>query len=210
MKAFAVMGPSRTIMIGSFSPLFVGVMSYFAFGQTISAGKFLSIIFLIACILIFALENFKKTARWDFKIMLIALLGVFTDGVGVIISRTAFNLSGLGTMEANAYRCLGAALSFIIISRFIKVQFFTKLKRLSRRALLTICGGTFVGTCLCLTFYLAAIKTGHLATMSAMTATGVIFAAMFECILQKKWPSKYLLTAFIFFLCAIYILFAAG
>ena len=210
LKSFSVIGTSRTIMLSAFSPLFVGVMSYFAFGQTVNKTKLLSIIFLIICVLIFSLENYRKTSRWDFKIMLIALLGVFLDGVGVVISRTAFNISALGTMEANVYRCLGAALSFLIITRVFKIQFFTRLKKLSKRALVTLCAGTFVGSYLCLTFYLAAIKTGHLATVAAMITTGVIFAAFFECLIQKKWPSKYLLAAFAFFLCAIYILFATG
>jgi drug/metabolite transporter (DMT)-like permease len=210
LKSFSVIGPSRTIMISAFAPIFVGIMSFFAFGQTLDSSKFISIIFLIACVFIFALENYRQTSKWNFKIMLIALLGVFLDGVGVIISRTAFNASSLGLMEANVYRCLGAVISFLIITRLFKVDFFGHLRQFSKKSLLIVSGGTFVGSYLCLTFYLGAIKTGHLATVSAMVTTGVIFAAMFECLLQKKWPSKYLLGAFGFFLVAIYVLFKAG
>jgi hypothetical protein len=40
-----------------------------------------------------------------------------------------------------------------------------------------------------------------------MSCTAVIFAAAFECLLEKKRPSKYLLAAFGLFLCAIGLLF---
>lgn len=205
-KAFAVIGASRTIMIVSFETLIVGVLSYFLFGQKIDFTKLSAIIFLIACVFIFALEGYKKTSKWQWGIMLIALLGMFLDALGVIATRAAFNLSDANPLEANVYRCLGGVIAFIILARALKVRFFTKLQRLPPKGKLMITIGGFIGAYLALLFHLSALKSGHLATISAMSCTGVIFAALFESLIEKKWPSKYLLTAFLLFLCAMILL----
>ena len=136
-----------------------------------------------------------------------ALIGVFFEAAGVIITRAAFNLSNADPLQANAYRCLGAVLFFIVITRIINVRFFDKLQRLSPKAKFFITFGTLMGTYLGLLFHLCALKHGHLATISAISCTVVVFSAMFECIFTKKWPSKYLLAAFALFLCAMFILF---
>ena len=208
-KSFSVIGSSRTIIIISFETLFVGVMSYYFFGQQISSVKFLSIFFLLACVFIFALENYKKTSKWDWRIILIAIAGTILDSIGVIITRAAFNMSNAAAPEANAIRFIGAVAALAIIAPVMKARFFERLKRIPPKALLGISAGAFIGTYLCMLFYLTALKTGNLAIISAMLCTGVIFAAAFECFLERKWPSKYLLAAIGLFLCAMLILFGA-
>jgi drug/metabolite transporter (DMT)-like permease len=206
-KAFSVIGSSRTIIIVSFETILVGILSYYFFGQSISMVKLISVLFMLACVFIFALENYKKTAKWQWRIFLIACGGVFLEALGIITTRMAFNISGVSSLEANTYRCLGAVAAFIITAPFLKVRFFERLSRLSLRAKAGIFLGTVIGTYMCLLFHLSAIKTGHLATISAMSCTSVIFAAIFECLLEKKWPSKYLLAAFGLFLCAMGLIF---
>jgi len=206
-KAYSVIGSSRTMMIASFEALLIGVMSYYLFGQRVSGIKFLSIFFLIACVFIFALESYKKTSKWNWHIMLIALGGVFLDALGVIATRAAFNISDASAVEANAIRCIGGVAAFVITAPALKVRFFERAKRMPPKALLGITAGTVIGTYLGLLFHLSAIKTGHLATIAAMSCTSVIFAAFFECLIAKKWPSKYLLAAIGLFLCAMFLLF---
>ena len=206
-KSFSVIGSSRTIIIVSFETLFVGVMAYHFFGQQISGIKFLSIFFLIACVFIFALENYKKTSKWSWHIILIAIAGTFLDSLGVIATRAAFNMSNASPLEANAIRFMGAIAAFVIIAPAMKVRFFNRLGRMSRKALLGITAGAVIGSYLCMLFYLNALKTGNLAIISALLCTGVIFAAFFECLFERKWPSKYLLAAIGLFLCGMFFLF---
>ena len=205
-QAYSVIGPSRTTMISSFRILFVGVLGYFFFGQEVSPSRFVSIIFLIACIFIFALEGYRKTAKWQWGAMTMALIGMLLDSVAVITSRAAFDISAVNAVEANAYRCMGAVAGFIILARAMKINFFAKINKLSRRALFFITAGSVIGTYLGLIFYLEAIKRGNLATVSAICATGVVFTAFFECLFEKKWPSKYLMAAFCCLSCAMYFL----
>ena len=206
-KSFTGIGSSRTLIIVSFETLLVGVMGYYFFGQQISAVKFLSIFFLIACVFLFALESYKKTSKWNWQIILIALGGVVLDALGVIATRAAFNISDAAPLEANAYRCLGAVAAFAITAPVMKVRFFERINRMSSKALLGITIGAIIGTYFALLFHLTALKTGHLATIAAMSCTSVIFAAFFECLFERKLPSKYLLAAIGLFLCAMYFLF---
>ncbi|MFN8945446.1 MAG: EamA family transporter, partial [Pseudobdellovibrionaceae bacterium] len=57
-----------------------------------------------------------------------------------------------------------------------------------------------------LCFYLTAIKLGNIATLSSVAITGPLFAGLFECLHQKKWPSKEVLMATFLFICGFYIL----
>ncbi|MGB2578846.1 drug/metabolite transporter (DMT)-like permease [Elusimicrobium simillimum] len=206
LKAFADMGPGRTMMLFAFQPLILGVMSYFLFGQTVNAVKFVSIIFFIICMFVFALESYRRHGHWSLLSMLIAFGAMFMDAVGILITRYSFDGSNALPMEGNFYRTAGALVSFIIVCSIFKVNFFKKLKSMTGKQFSLAGAGCFVGTFLCLLFYLTAIKTGHLASLSSIALTGVLFAAFFECLFERKLPSKYFMVAAVFFAMGMYLL----
>lgn len=201
VKSFSLMGPGRTMLIFGFQPLVIGVISYFAFGQAVDARKFLAILFFVVCLFIFSLESFRKHGHWNVKATLYALGGVTLDGLGVLVTRYAFNSSpGIGTTEGNLYRALGALALFWALSRVRPFHFFAKLRELERHSLLWITLGSVAGTYLSLMFYLSAIRySGALAAVSGIAITGTIFASAFECLVERKAPSAYLLVSFVFF-----------
>ncbi len=209
IKSFSLMGPGRTMLLFGFQPLVIGVISYFAFGQAVDARKFLAILFFVVCLFIFSLESFRKHGHWNMKATLFALCGIVLDGLGVLLTRYVFNNSpGIGTTEGNFYRALGALLLFALLSRLKPFQFFGKIKELSRRSLLWITVGSIAGTYLSLMFYLSAIRySPALAAVSGIAITGTIFASAFECAVERKPPSAYLLVSFVFFLGGMSFLF---
>ncbi|MDD2805800.1 MAG: EamA family transporter [Elusimicrobiales bacterium] len=209
IKAFSLMGPGRTMMLFGFQPLIIGAVSYFAFGQALEAGKVYAVLFFIVCLFIFSLESFKKQGHWNARASLYALGGVALDGLGVLVTRYAFNNSpGLNTVEGNFYRALGALLLFAALSRVKPFHFLGKIKELGGRSLLWITLGSVAGTYLSLMFYLSAIRySGALAAVSGIAITGTIFASAFECLAERKLPSRYLLASFAFFLAGMAFLF---
>jgi len=209
IKAFSLMGPGRTMMLFGFQPLLIGVFSYFAFGQAVDAGKIYAIFFFIVCLFIFSLESFKKQGHWNTKASFFALAGVVLDGCGVLITRYAFNHSpGISTTEGNFYRAAGALLLFALLSRVKPFCFFEKLKTLGRANLFWLTLGSAAGTYLSLMFYLSAVRySGALAAVSGIAITGTLFASVFECLLDRKLPSAYLLVSFAFFLAGMSFLF---
>jgi drug/metabolite transporter (DMT)-like permease len=209
IKAFSLMGPGRTMMLFGFQPLIIGVVSYFAFGQAIDARKLYAILFFVVCLFIFSLESFRKQGHWNARASLFALGGVALDGVGVLITRYAFNNSpGIGTTEGNFYRACGALLLFAALSRLKPFHFVEKFKGLSRPALFWITLGSVAGTYMSLMFYLSAIRySGALAAVSGIAITGTLFASLFECLAERRLPSGYLLVSLVFFLGGMAFLF---
>jgi len=57
-------------------------------------------------------------------------------------------------------------------------------------------GGTFLS----LMLYIMAVSKGQLSVISSVSVTGPMFAEFFDCVVNKKRPTKYLLVAFVFFI----------
>jgi drug/metabolite transporter (DMT)-like permease len=207
LKAFSEMGPGRTLMLFGFQPLIIGILSYFVFGQTVDSHKFWAILFFILCLGTFSIESFKRSGHWQLKAIAIAFIGMSLDAVGVIITRYSFdNNPALSAMEGNFHRCIGAISVFVLLSFVRPFSFIKKWNQqpLKDKSLLII--GSLLGTFLSLSLYLKAMQTAHLASLSGIAITGTIFSSLFECIIERKWPSRYLILAFIFFLCGMKIL----
>lgn len=207
LRAFKTIGAARTLMIFSFQPIFIGFMSFFLFSQNITTPQVFAIFFMIACVLTLSYEKFRSSGRWEVRGPLYALAGVSLDGVGILLTRYAFDTDLKVTVfEGNFYRCLGAGLGFLVISQFIPLNLFKSLSNLPKRPRNIVLFASFTGTFLSLTLYLTALSRGHLATVTAIAGTGPIFAAVAESIWTKKWPTIYLYVAFALFGCGFYLL----
>ncbi len=207
LKAYALMGPGRTLMLYAFQPLFIGVMAYYLLGQQTEVHNVWAILFFILCLFTFSFEAFKKKGHWEIKGIALALTAIFFDGIGVLITRYAFDQNpSVSSFEGNFYRCIGAVLFFstwtLVRPIGLRKNFFSQ----DRKSKFLLMGAVFLGTFLSLALYLQAIKMANLASLSGIAITSTIFANLFECIIEKKWPSKYLLVAFLFFLMGMNIL----
>jgi len=201
LKAFAVMGPGRTLLLYGFQPLLLGVLGPAWLGQEADPRRWTAIGFFIACLAVFSVESWKRSGRWEPRALLYALSGLCLDTCGLIITRLSFDHSpGITTMEGNLYRGLGAVLFMGVVSRIRPFDFRGRWRSLRLRDRLWVSLGSFLATFLALAFYLQAVRQGHLATISAIGITGVMLAAGLECGLERRAPSKYLVAAFALFL----------
>ena len=207
LESFKLLGPGRTMVLFGFQPLIIGSLSFLVFDQSISSRKLVAVIFLILCLLTFSFEIRKNTGSWEFRNLLIAFTGILIDAVGVIIIRYAFDLNEQITgFEGNVYRCLGAITAYFCISFIKPIQFKENFVKFSFESRFFVLLGAFIGTFLSLGFHLEAVKIGHLASISAISITAVIFASLFECIWERRKPSWYLLVALFYFGIGMYIL----
>ena len=210
LAAFAQIGPSRTLMVFGFTPLLTGLMGYMFFGQEMTALKFTAIFFMLLCLFIFSLEGYKKKGSWEIKGLLFALTGVLLDASGIGLTRYGFDLSPeVLPTEGNFYRCLGAIVAFILISRFKPIKVVENFKTLTKRQKYLVLVGSLGGTFLSLWLFLSAVRIGHLASVSAIGVTGPFLAALFETIFYKEKPSKYLIAAGASFACGFFILLSS-
>jgi drug/metabolite transporter (DMT)-like permease len=210
LKAFTKLGAARTLMLFGFQPIVTGVGAYLLFGQSLNPTKFIAVFFMIACLFTMSLESYRAHKNWAIGGLVLALVGVTLDACGVLITRVAFETTHTMTpVESHFYRCLGALVGFAVMSRFKPLPLIDGFTRWDRRTRLLILAACFGGTYLSLLLYLNAVKLGHLASLAGITITGPMFATTLECLVKKKAPSRYLLTAFGFFAVGFYILIAA-
>ncbi len=208
IKAFTIIGPSRTMVLFGFQPLLMAVFGLLLFNQSISNNKLFAVIFLIGCLLCFSLERFKENKNWGLKGIFYAFIGVFLDGTGILLTRYSFdNSPDIHVFEGNFYRCLGALVAFIVLNFFYKkVNLISTFKLLNIKEKWTILFASFLGTFLSLALYLNAIKDGHLASVTAIAITGPFFSAIFEHLYFKKKPTGYFYLSFAFFIIGFYLL----
>ena len=208
LKAFTLIGPARTMVLFGFQPLLMAGFAWAFFSQEFPMQKLIAILFLMGCLFTFSLERFRANKEWGLKGIGIAFAGMFLDAVGILLTRYAFDSTeGLHAFEGNAYRCLGALVGFFVIARFIRPlrfrHFFDKLKH-SERSIILI--ASILGTYLSLGFYLQAIKTGHLASITGVSITGPMFSAIAESLYFRRKPTFLFVLAFALFLAGFYFL----
>lgn len=221
LDAFIRIGVSRTLMLYGFQPLLLGVGAALMFGQTFESHRLVAIAFLIGCLFVFSVERYRETRTWEFRGLVMAIIGVSMDSAGVLLTRFAFEHS-LQTrpLEGHFIRCIGALLAYAAIAAVIHIRRaytrsqdrtpvigllsnFLRFDLKSRGLVLLGCfGGTYLSLCL----YLTAIQIGHLASIAAISITGPMFAALLESIIQRRRPSRYLVFAFALFVCGFFIL----
>lgn len=210
LKGYEHIGPGRTMVLFGFHPMIVGLLAFVLFDQELHTRKLWGILFFIGCLLSFSYETFRQKGKWDFSGLLFAFGGMFLDAGGVLMTRFAFNLNpALSPWEGNFYRCIGALCSYLVIRGISPFQFRKRFHSLNLKSKFYVFIGAFLGTYLSLAFYLSAIKmTDNLATISAISITSVIFSSLFECIWDKKLPTRYLVISFIFFAVGMYFIFS--
>jgi drug/metabolite transporter (DMT)-like permease len=202
LHAMKDLGASRVLMMFGLHPFILGVGAYFLFGQSFSLLNFLGVVLLLCCLFTISLENYKKSGSWQFKGLLYGLIAISMDASGVLLTRYGFDTTpGISSIQVNAIRCVGAILGFFLIYYSKeKITFKPVLKAMTRNEKIRLVIGSLMGTYLSLLLYLYAISKGQLSIISSVTVTGPMFASAIECIRYKKWPSFYLLIAFMFFI----------
>lgn len=206
-KAYTTLGAGRTLVMFSFEPLLLGLYGYFFLGQLFTVNQFLAVICMVICIYIFMLERSRLYGHWDFKSFLWAFTGILLDAVGVMMTRSAYEMAPeLETFQVNVIRCVGALVGFFLISPRIYLQFPKDILKFGPKDKLIIVGASVGGCFLSLTLYLAALKYAHVGTLASIAITGPVWVAMLESIYYKRLPNRYLTGAFVFFLIGFYLM----
>jgi len=205
LTALRDLGPGRAMVLVAFHPIITGILSYLFFDQHLSLNKMMAIIFMIICIIIFSVESMKREGHWGGKGIALVLTAIILDSFGVMMVKEAELESKINPFEANFYRCLGAVTFFLVWFTFKPAGIWKGLKNQSKKSLLIIFAGSVLGTFVALALIFKAYTIGdeNLATISSINISCSIFAALFECIHQKRAPGRYLIISFIFMIIGV-------
>ena len=165
---------------------------------------------IMICVFIFMLERNKMTGSWDYRSFMWAFLGITLDAIGVMLTRSAYEIDpSLETFQVNVVRCAGALIGFFLISPKSYLNVAKDLQTLRKREVSLVVAAGIFGCFVSLALYLAALKFAHVGTLTAITITGPIWVSMLESLYHRKWPNIYLLGAFAFFLTGFYLMLIA-
>ncbi len=190
LKAMREIGASRMVMMFGLTPFLTGLGSYFLFSANLSWAAWLGVLFMVLCLYLLSFENFKNSGDWQLKGLCLGLVAVLLDNIGLMITKYSFlHFSNLHSVQVNFHRALGALLAFVILQMFFKKIFlFKSFQKLSPTDRLKVLIGSVLGTFVSLLFYLQAVNLGHLSVVTSVACTGPLFAKIFECWQQGRWP----------------------
>lgn len=210
-RSFATLGPSRTLVLYSFQPFLLGLYGFLFLSQTISHRQVGAIVCMILCVFTFIWERNRSTGKADLRSFAFAFTGVIFDAIGVMLSRQAYEGDPhLGPFQANATRAIGALIGFFILSPLFLKEIsgdLIKMRPRDRNQVLIAC---VFGTFLSLTLYLSALKSAHMATLTAVSITSPVWVSLIEHVQIRTWPSRFLWGAFAMFLAGFWLMQGGG
>ena len=206
-KAFTTLGPARSLVLFSFEPLFLGLYGWFFLKQGFSSGQIGAVGCMVACLMVFVLERSKQVGHWDLRSFFWAFSGIVLDSVGVMLTRSAYEIApNLESMQVNTIRCIGALIGFLIIMPNGQLKMWKDVILMKTRERFFILTACLCGTFISLSLYLAALKYAHVASLTAVAITGPVWVSLLECLWERKLPNRYLVVAFLFFLAGFYLM----
>jgi drug/metabolite transporter (DMT)-like permease len=209
-KGYQRLGSARTLMVFSFSPLFLAIEGYVFFGQDLHGRHVLAILLMMACVWTISFEKFREHGAWEWRGIVYALAGVLLDNVGNVLTRWAFDLSpGTGSFTANALRCASAVLLLFLWQRARGEQGFRRLGRMRWQDRSLVVFSALFGCFLSLACWLTALKVGHIGSLAAVGSFNPISASLWEWLLLRKRPTLYLIAALALFLGGFFLLLSA-
>jgi drug/metabolite transporter (DMT)-like permease len=192
MNSFAMIGPARALMLDSFQPLLMGILSYYFLNQVMTLYKLSALIFLVFCVLIFAHENYSNSGSWNFKGISYALIGTSLEGISMLVARLGFDKTPTASpFMGNFIRSTFAFIILYIVGKKLDLKFVKTFKEISLAKKMQLSAACFIGTYISLSFNLKAIQVGNLAVVSAIAITSPMFASILEIVFNKQKITKH-------------------
>ena len=206
-RAFQTLGVARTLVLFSFQPRVLGIYGVLFLSQGLNLNQAGAISCMLACLVVFMMERSRLTGEWDLRSFGWALGGILLDAAGVVLTRTAYELTPeIQSMQVNLLRCCGAMIGFLLIGprsfQLLKSGFIS----LKGRERLTIIIACICGTFISLSLYLAALKHAHMASLTSVAITGPLWVSLLECLWTKSLPNRFQVVAFLFFIFGFYLM----
>lgn len=206
-RGYQRIGSARTIMIFSFSPIFLTIEGYLFFGQGLSSNQAVALLLMMACAWTISFEKFRLEGAWEWRGILFALIGVLLDNIGVVLSRMAFDQApGMSAFTANAIRTVGAVVPLVLAQRYFGERVYWSFGRLQWKDRSLVVFASFFGTFLSLSCWLTALKIGHIGSLAGVGSFNPVAASLWEWLLLRKRPTPYLLVAMALFLTGFFVL----
>ncbi|WP_448819850.1 DMT family transporter [Cetobacterium sp.] len=181
-KSYIKIGPRITLLVMTFTPIAVSILSFFILGEKMEGFKILGVVLTIIGITVVILrkKNDKEFSKVGFGYALLAMLG---ESLGIIFTR-------LGSIDYDSFatiqvRTIPAILAFIIYISLKKEWSNIKEGVINKKGMIYIVLGTVVAT-LGVTALVEAMKYANVGIVSTLAATSPILIIPISIIFFKE------------------------
>lgn len=181
-KSYIKIGLRITLLVMTFTPIAVSILSFFILGEKMEGFKILGVVLTIIGITVVILrkKNDKEFSKVGFGYALLAMLG---ESLGIIFTR-------LGSIDYDSFatiqvRTIPAILAFIIYISLKKEWSNIKEGVINKKGMIYIVLGTVVAT-LGVTALVEAMKYANVGIVSTLAATSPILIIPISIIFFKE------------------------
>ncbi|WP_047381624.1 MULTISPECIES: DMT family transporter [unclassified Cetobacterium] len=187
-KAYLKIGPRITLLVMTFSPIAVSILSFFILEEKIELFKVIGMLLTISGIAIVILK--KKSDQTFSKVgFMYAVLAMLGESFGIVFTRMgSIDYDSFATIQV---RTIPAILAFILYITYRKEWMDIKDGIVNKKAMLYIVLGTIVAT-MGVTSLVEAMKHAHVGIVSTLAATSpiLIIPISIVCFKEKISPSE--------------------
>ncbi|MGL4976454.1 MAG: DMT family transporter [Cetobacterium sp.] len=181
-KAYLKIGTRITLLVMTFSPIAVSILSFFILGEKIEFLKMIGMLLTIFGIAIVILK--KKSDKTFSKIgFLYAVLAMLGESFGIIFTRIgSMNYDSFATIQV---RTVPAILAFVLYITVRKEWSDIRDGVINKKAMIYITLGTIIAT-MGVTSLVEAMKHSHVGIVSTLAATSPILIIPISIVFFKE------------------------
>jgi len=186
--AFANFGARETMVVMTLNPIFVAILSYFIFNETLTSLQIIATFVTLLGIIILILGK-KKTEKVVNKNKVKGILCAFASAILGAMSNVLAKggLAEVQPISSNAIRCIGGFIVLIIYTSFFRKHFKADFKSLkNRKFLILLVIASLTGPVLGMSVQLYAFTLAPIGIVSVIVQSSPIFILIYELIFTKK------------------------
>lgn len=184
--AFVAIGPGRTLLIMTLSPILSSLFSFIFIGELLLPLQIIGILVTISGVLL-VIYNENKIAKMDshkLRGIIFALIGTVGQAAGMVLAKIGMN--GVHPISANLIR-IAAGLAGIVIFSLLRRSFLDDFRKMKdRKALGLIAVAAVIGPVLGIILTLYAFELAPVGIVTTLNQISPIILLPFEAVVFKR------------------------
>ena len=184
--AFVAIGPGRTLLILTLSPILSSIFSFLFIGETLNPAQILGILITVSGVLL-VIYHENRISRMDFrklKGIIFALIGTLGQAVGMILAK--MGMEGVHPISANVVR-ISAGLIGLIVFALIRRSFLDDFRKMrDKKALTLISISALIGPVLGIILTLYAFQLAPVGIVTTLNQISPIILLPVEALFFKR------------------------
>lgn len=184
---FVVIGPGRTLLVMTLSPILSAILSFFLLDESLKATQIIGMLVTITGILlvIYHENRMEKIDSHKMKGIIFAIIGAIAQAAGMVLAKLGMS-NGIHPISANVIRIFAGFIGLIIFALLRRefIHDFQKMK--DRKALLLITVSALIGPVLGIILTLYALQLAPVGIVTTIMQISPVILLPIEVMFFKR------------------------